>query len=338
MNLEEKIEIVKGILKDKKVAIGFSGGADSTLIAYLSSKVAKDTLAITINNHLLPSGFIENTQRVAESFGIKHEIIDINFYDNEYFLSNDSKRCHTCRNLMYSKIQKLAREKGFDFICDGNNISDLVIDRPGILVTYARGFETPFIEAKLTSKEIHEYLKINNIPYSRSTTCLATRIPTNTPTTAEKIDRISHLEDYILENTECEIVKLRDTGKFAIIEVDDLNELLKEDKFKQIREEVLNQGFKKVALNLTELDDDEFIEIDYDNGSFSYELPFTINIENTREQIKDKIINESEKKIELENIVINQNGTITGNDFNTYEDALYCFMDILSKLRRNIGD
>ena len=88
---------------------------------------------------------------------------------------------------MYSHIEKLAHKKGFDFICDGNNISDLVIDRPGILVTYKKDFKTPFIEAKLTSKEIHEYLNKNNIPYSRSTTCLATRIPTNTPTTQEKI-------------------------------------------------------------------------------------------------------------------------------------------------------
>lgn len=48
MNLEDKISIVKNILKDEKVAIGFSGGADSTLIAYISSKVAKDTLAILI--------------------------------------------------------------------------------------------------------------------------------------------------------------------------------------------------------------------------------------------------------------------------------------------------
>ena len=36
MNLNDKINIVKNILKDKKVAIGFSGGADSTLITYLS--------------------------------------------------------------------------------------------------------------------------------------------------------------------------------------------------------------------------------------------------------------------------------------------------------------
>ena len=40
MDLEDKINIVKSILKDKNVAIGFSGGADSTLIAYLASKVA----------------------------------------------------------------------------------------------------------------------------------------------------------------------------------------------------------------------------------------------------------------------------------------------------------
>ena len=89
MNLEDKIDKVKSILKDKKVAIGFSGGADSTLIAYLSSKVSKDTLAITIDNHLLPTGFVENTKEIAESFAIKHEIIDIDFYKDENFLSNN---------------------------------------------------------------------------------------------------------------------------------------------------------------------------------------------------------------------------------------------------------
>ena len=338
MNLEEKINIVKDILKDKKVAVGFSGGADSTLIAYLASQVAEDTLAITINNHLLPTGFVENTEKVAKSFGIKHEVIDINFYEKDYFLSNDSKRCYTCRNLMYSEIEKLARQQGFDFICDGNNISDLVIDRPGILVTYKKGFKTPFIEAKLTSKEIHEYLNKHDIPYSRSTTCLATRIPTDTPTTHEKIDRISYLEDYILANTGCEIVKLRDTGKFGIVEVDNIEEILKEDKFIQIKDEILKQGFRKAALNLSEIDDDEFIALDYDKGSFSYQLPFSINLENTQKQINSKIINHDSESIELEKITINQNGLITGNNFESYDDALFNFMEILSKLRRNIGD
>lgn len=336
MNLEDKINIVKNILKDKKVAIGFSGGADSTLIAYLSSKVAKDTLAITVNNHLFPTDFIENTRKTAKSFAIRHEIIDINFYDDESFLSNGPDRCHTCRNLMYSEIEKKAHENGFDFICDGNNISDLVVDRPGILITYEKGFKTPFIDAKLTSKEIHEYLDMNNIPYSRSTTCLATRIPTNTPTTRDKIDRISHCEDYILSNTDCKIVKVRDNCEVGIVEVEDINEILKDNRFNQINDELKRQGFKKVCLNLSQIDDNEYIALDYKMDSFSYHLPFTINLKNTEMQMGNEIINKTKDKLETDNINIYENGLIEGHDFKTYDDALDAFMEILPKLRRNI--
>ena len=336
MKLEEKISIVENILKGKKVAIGFSSGADSTLIAYLSSKFAKDTLAITIDNHILPTDFIENAKKATESFGIRHEIIDINFYEDDKFLSNDSSRCYACRDLMYTQIEQLAKKRGFDFICDGNNISDLVIDRPGILITYKKGFKTPFIDAKLTSKEIHEYLNKNNISYSRSTTCLATRIPTDTPTTYEKIKRISYCEDYILANTDCEIVKVRDNGKFGIIEVDNLDEIIKENKYNQINDELKRQGFKKVALDLSQIDDDEYIAIDYDNSSFSYKLPYTINLENTKKQLGNKILSESKDKIDLEKISIYENGLIEGHDLESYEIALDTFMEILPRLRRNI--
>ena len=335
MSLEYKINVVCEILKDKKVAIGFSGGADSTLIAYLSSKVAADTLAITIDNHLLPTGFVENTKQIAESFGIRHEIIDIDFYEDQQFLSNDEKRCYACRNLMYSKIEEIAYANGFDFICDGNNISDLVIDRPGILITYKKNFKTPFIDAKLTSKEIHEYLKENNIPYSRSTTCLATRIPTNTQTTAEKIGKISYCEDYISANTNCEIVKVRDLGEIGIIEVDNIDEIVSNNKFSNINDELKRKGFKKVALNLSQIDDDECIDIDYSDSSFSYQLPYTINIENTKNQFNE-VTSSNEERIEVENMEIFENGLIKGHDLETYEIALDEFMEILPKLRRNI--
>jgi len=335
MNLEDKIKIVENILKDKKVAVGFSGGADSTLIAYLSSKVSKDTLAITINNHLMPTDFMEHGERMAKHFGIEHEIVDINFYENEYFLSNDAKRCFTCRDLMYTKIKEIAKEKGFEYICDGNNISDLVCDRPGILITYEKGFETPLITANLTSKEIHKYLDSHNIPYSKSTTCLATRIPTNTRTTKEKIERIRHCENFILDRTNCEIVKVRDLGEIGIIEVDKINEIFDKEQYKQINDELKRQGFKKIVLNLSQINDDDTIIIDYFEGSFSYQLPFSVNMKNTKKQIKD-IISESSEKIELENITIFENGLIEGHDFENYDLALNEFMEILKKLRRNI--
>ena len=335
MIIEDKINIVKDILENKKVAIGFSGGADSTLMAYLSSKVASDTLAITIDNHIFPEGFIEHAKAMTQSFGISHEIIDINFYDDEEFLSNLPSRCYTCRNLMYNQIKPMAVKKGFDFICDGNNISDLVNDRPGILITYKNDFKTPFIEAKLTSKEIHEYLDKNNIPYSRSTTCLATRIPTNTPVSHEKIERTDYSENYILTNTDCEIVKVRDSGEIAIVEVDKINEILRDNKFNLINDELKKQGYSKVALNLSQIDDNEYISIDYGKGSFSYQLPYTVSLENTKKQMEN-IISDDEDKIEIDKITIFKDGLIKGHDLESYELALDTFMEILPKLRRNI--
>ena len=335
MIIEDKINIVKDILEDKKVAIGFSGGADSTLMAYLSSKVASDTLAITIDNHIFPEGFIEHAKAMTQSFGISHEIIDINFYDDEEFLSNLPSRCYTCRNLMYNQIKQMAVKKGFDFICDGNNISDLVNDRPGILITYKNDFKTPFIEAKLTSKEIHEYLDKNNIPYSRSTTCLATRIPTNTPVSHEKIERTDYSENYILTNTDCEIVKVRDSGEIAIVEVDKINEILHDNKFNLINDELKKQGYSKVTLNLSQIDDNEYISIDYGEGSFSYQLPYTVSLDNTKKQMEN-IISDDEDKIETDKITIFKDGLIKGHDLESYELALDTFMEILPKLRRNI--
>ena len=335
MIIEDKINIVKDILENKKVAIGFSGGADSTLMAYLSSEVASDTLAITIDNHIFPEGFIEHAKAMTQSFGISHEIIDINFYDDEEFLSNLPSRCYTCRNLMYNQIKQMAVKKGFDFICDGNNISDLVNDRPGILITYKNDFKTPFIEAKLTSKEIHEYLDKNNIPYSRSTTCLATRIPTNTPVSHEKIERTDYSENYILTNTDCEIVKVRDSGEIAIVEVDKINEILRDNKFNLINDELKKQGYSKVTLNLSQIDDNEYISIDYGEGSFSYQLPYTVSLDNTKKQMEN-IISDDEDKIETDKITIFKDGLIKGHDLESYELALDTFMEILPKLRRNI--
>ncbi|WP_407432399.1 7-cyano-7-deazaguanine synthase [Methanobrevibacter sp.] len=336
MILEDKIEIVKDILKDKKVAIGFSGGADSTLIAYLASKVSTDVLAITIDNHLFPENFIKHTQNVAREFNIKHHVIDIDFYEDEEFLKNLPSRCHSCRNLMYHKIKECAIANGFDFICDGNNISDLVIDRPGILITYKMNFNTPLMDAKLTSKEIHEYLNKNNIEYSRSTTCLATRIPTNTHVNRDKIEKIKESEKILSDISGCELVKLRDFNEIGICEVNDFSKIINENSFYEINDQLKSIGYKKVCLNLSPLDDDEDITLDYGNGQFQYQLPFTINLENTKSKLTKKIVFENSEKIELEKISINKNGLIEGHNFKNYDEALFEFMDTLPQMRRNV--
>ena len=66
--------------------------------------------------------------------------------------------------------------------------------------------------------------------------CLATRIQTDISLSKKNIERIKYCEDYILTNTNCKIVKLRNIGEFGICEVDNPKEIMKDGKFKQINE------------------------------------------------------------------------------------------------------
>ena len=118
--------------------------------------------------------------------------------------------------------------------------------------------------------------------------------------------------------------------------MDDIDEILHDDKFRQINDELKGQGFKKVTLNLTEIDDNEYIKLDHNEGSFSYQLPFTINIENTLKEITEEVVSKSGAKIELEKISIFESGLIEGHDLESYDAALDMFMDTLTKIRRNI--
>ena len=317
-----KIEKLKDILRDKKIAIAFSGGADSTLILYIASKVSDNPLAITIDNHIMPDGFIDHTQKVCEDFGVRQEIIDVNFYENEKIMENPFDRCYQCRDEMYKLITEKAHEEGYSTIVDGTNISDLVADRPGILINYKNNIKSPFVECRLDSKEIHEYLNENNINYSKSTTCLSTRLPFNEHVTQEKLEDIDLCEKVIYDNTDCEIVKVRSLPSMHLIEVDDFNDILDENKLNSIYDQLKELGCNKVCLNITKIDDDEEIILDYENNGFVYKLPYEIDLEKT------ELAN---KRIEIKS-----DGTVIGKDFNSYNEALEEFMEVLPTIRRTV--
>jgi len=89
MELQQKIEKVKEYLKDKEVLVAFSGGADSTLVAEIAKESAKNALAVTIDNGVLPSDCISNAKKIADGIGISHEVINESFLKDETFKSNE---------------------------------------------------------------------------------------------------------------------------------------------------------------------------------------------------------------------------------------------------------
>lgn len=295
MNTNIKINKVKEIFKDYgKVALAFSGGADSTLLAYLAKEAGADVLAITYDNQIFPSGFLEFAKRRTSELGIRHEIIENNFLDVDDVVENTPQRCLVCRRLMYGAIKQRANDEGYEIIIDGNNITDLTHDRPGILMKYEFEIESPFIEAELETYEIHQFLDENDIEYSNSTTCLATRVKTNEIVTIDKVNRIDHCEAYVKEITGSDVVKLREDKNVATIELSDLDTILDDDKIDSIVNELKLSQYDKVLLNLNAIkSDDELILSDElekgaNNLRLGKKLPFGIDILETDKILKNR--------------------------------------------------
>ena len=327
MNLQEKINNVKNFIKDKKIAISFSGGADSTLIAYLAAQVSDNPIAITVDNKIMPEGFVENAKEIASEFGLKHIIIDIDFFKSDIILNNPN-RCFLCRKSMYEEIKKVASENGCEFIVDGTNLSDLIQDRPGILINYENNIQSPFVKSQLTSEEIHKYLDENNIKYSKSTTCMATRLPFKTEVKQEEISKIDSYEQFIKHVSGCDVVKVRKYYDSYVCEVDDLDKITDTNTLKQIYDKLNERNNNKILLNLSPIKDNERIILDYNEGAFQYKLPYTINIENTKKELENDSIT---TKLEIK-----KNGIIKGNNFNSYTEAINEFITILPYIRRTI--
>ena len=355
MNTNIKINKVKEIFKDYgKVALAFSGGADSTLLAYLAKEAGVDVLAITYDNQIFPKGFLEFAKRRTSEIGIKHEIIENNFIDVDDIIQNTPQRCLVCRRLMYGAIKQLANDKGYQIIIDGNNITDLIHDRPGILMIYACEIESPFIEAELETYEIHQFLDENGIEYSKSTTCLATRVKTNETVTMDKVNRIDHCEEFIKNITDSDVVKLREEKNVATIELSGLDSILNKDKIDSIVEELKLSQYEKILLNLETNDNEENLvednEIEKGASNFTLrkKLPFGINILETDKILKTK---ENEHITDIETIEdigyiklnvdkkeskIFRDGTISINDVKNKNEAKEALVKILPFIRRTV--
>ena len=324
------------------------------MLAYLAKEAGADVLAITYNNQIFPTGFLEFAKRRTSELGIRHEIIENNFIEIDDIVENSPQRCLVCRRLMYGAIKQLANEEGYEIIIDGNNITDLTHDRPGILMKYEFEIESPFIEAELETYEIHKFLDENDIEYSNSTTCLAIRVKMNEIVTIDKVNRIDHCESYVKEVTGSDVVKLREEKNIATIELSNLDTILDEEKIDSIVEELKLSQYDKVLLNLeANKNDDELIldnelEKGANNLTLRKRLPFEIDILET-----DKILKSSENNhisnietiAEIGYIKLNidekeskifKDGKISINDVKNKKEAKEALIKILPLLRRTV--
>lgn len=247
----DKLEKLEKSLRNLKcVAVSFSGGVDSSLLAFVSQDVlGSNAIAVTIDSFTLPRSELKNAKKVAEEIGIEHLIVkhDVN---DENFLKNPVDRCYYCKKSDLKILKEIAREKNIKYVADGTNADDLKEERHGIRALKEEGVVSPLADAQLGKQEIRELARKFGLTTAEKppTACLASRIPCGKRLTKKRLKIIEKAEEAVNQSLNSNaVVRVRDHEGTAKIECSDTQLILKNKN--KIIEKLMDIGFEYVIID-----------------------------------------------------------------------------------------
>ncbi len=253
--IDSKEDRLRELLRSFGSAIvAFSGGVDSSYLAYVANEeLGERALAATGDSASYPSFQRELADKLTEQFGLHHEIILTEEFEDQNYTSNPPNRCYFCKSELYRKLDRLARERGFAVICDGTNADDVVDFRPGREAALEMGVRSPLLDCGLTKSEIRELSHRAGLPNwnEPASACLSSRVPYGRVVTIEKLSMVDRAE-VALKQLGFRQVRVRHHGDIARIEVaeEEMPRALEPAIARQMSGALKAFGFKYVALDL----------------------------------------------------------------------------------------
>ncbi len=182
------------------VAVAFSGGVDSTLVAVAAHRVlGEKALVVTAVSPALAKRELEETIRLAETFGFAHRIIYTNEMDREGYVANSPQRCYFCKTELYTELTALAEKEAIEWVVNGANTDDIGDYRPGMIAASEHRVRSPMVEAGLDKADVRAIARSLDIPIwdKPAQPCLSSRVPYGIPVTVENLSKIEQAEDYL---------------------------------------------------------------------------------------------------------------------------------------------
>jgi uncharacterized protein len=255
ISLEAKERNLRSLLASYGSAlIAFSGGVDSAYLAYVAhTEMGDRALAVTGDSASYPTFQRELADRLTTQFGINHEMVLTEEFEDPNYVNNPPNRCYYCKTELYSKLTELARDRKFNVICDGTNADDVGDYRPGRQAARETGVRSPLLECGLTKADIRELSRRAGLPTwnEPASACLSSRVPYGQVVTIEKLSMIDRAE-IALKQLGFRQVRVRHHDTVARIELaeEEMLGALDPKMIAQMAATLKAIGFKYVALDL----------------------------------------------------------------------------------------
>lgn len=253
--LKKKLDHLKEYIADLgSLAVGFSGGVDSSLLTAVVHEVLGDNLiAVTGADASVPEREINEAIAFCKERGIRHIICKVDPLKEDGYRHNSPDRCYFCKHGIFTEIRKIADENNIQYIAEGSNMDDIGDYRPGLRAVEEMSVKSPLREAELTKSEIRVISRAMGLPtWSKPAyACLASRFVYGEEITVEKLQMIEHAEQFLIEHGFFE-ERVRLHGKIARIEVPpaDIPKLAADGIREAVYEKFREIGFLFVTLDM----------------------------------------------------------------------------------------
>ena len=251
--LEQKYQALLQIMRGYDSAIvAFSGGIDSSLVAYVAGQVLGDkALAVTSGSASLKRTDLALSKRLSEDWGIAHQIIVTDELSKADYRANPTNRCFHCKTSLYTELEDIARAQGYAHILNGTNLDDLGDHRPGLIAADNHAVKSPLVEAGFHKSDIRtlaKHLGLENADKPQAA-CLSSRFPYGTAINQALLAQVEAAEN-VLASYGFSQFRVRHHGEVARLEILREEFELALQHHEALQREIQALGYRFVAMDL----------------------------------------------------------------------------------------
>ena len=206
----------------ERVAVAFSGGADSAFLAWMAADTLgpASALAVTAVSPSLAPDEAADCAALAEEWGLRWQAVETDELDRPDYVRNGIDRCYHCKTELMDVVAPLAEAERATVVL-GVNVDDLGDHRPGQRAAEERGAVFPLVEAGFTKADVRSASRTLGLRTwdKPAAACLASRIPYGTPVTLSTLDGVGRAEA-ALHRLGFRQVRVRHHGEVARVEVE----------------------------------------------------------------------------------------------------------------------